>query len=89
MRITSVLIVKVGLFCLDRENLCSCEIGFMKLGWKKIEYIIGHILYCLMNHQAGVVAIRTLEARLCALALPGKLGVACEKQQFIWMLVIL
>lgn len=45
----------------------------MKLDWKKIEYIIGHILYCLMNHQTGVVAISTLEARLCALALPEKL----------------
>lgn len=54
----------------------------MKLDWKKIEYIIGHILYCLMNHQTGVVAISTLEARLCALALP-------EKLEFIWMLVIL
>lgn len=42
-----------------------------------------------MNHQTGVMAISTLEARLCALALPEKLGVACEKQQFIWMLVIL
>lgn len=42
-----------------------------------------------MNHQTGVMAISTLEARLCALALPEKLGVACEKQQFIWMLIIL
>lgn len=30
------------------ENLCSCEIGFMKLDWKK-EYIIGYILYCLIT----------------------------------------
>lgn len=43
-------LLKLGCFVWI-ENLCSCEIGFMKLDWKKIEYIIGHILYWLMNHQ--------------------------------------
>lgn len=43
------------------ENLCSCEIGFMKLGKNGVYNWVHPVL---LNHQTGVMAISTWEVRL-------------------------